>query len=116
MEMCLFQDGGHFKRGKNIHHHGPRQILNICHLPAPLISHYPLPLNTSQYFFYSTVHYLRDGHQRGPKVGETAVEGDLEHRLFCQPANSITILSHVSALYPKENVTHIEGIAKISVP
>ncbi len=40
------------------------------------------------------------------------MEGDLKHRLLCQPANSITILSHVSALYPIENVIPIKVIAR----
>jgi hypothetical protein len=31
----LFQDGGQLKREKDIHHHGPRPISIICHLPDP---------------------------------------------------------------------------------
>ncbi len=34
-EIDLLQDGGKIKKGKNIHHHSPGTILNICHLQDP---------------------------------------------------------------------------------
>jgi hypothetical protein len=34
-ETELFQDGGQIKREKDIHHHRPKHIPIICHLPDP---------------------------------------------------------------------------------
>jgi hypothetical protein len=34
-EIDLLRDGDKIKKGKNIDHHGPRTISNICHLPDP---------------------------------------------------------------------------------
>ncbi len=34
-EIDLLRDGGKIIKGKNIDHHGPRTISNICHLPDP---------------------------------------------------------------------------------
>jgi hypothetical protein len=50
-EIDLFQDEGQIKREKDIYHHGPRPICIICHLPDPLLFHYPLPLNFFKFSF-----------------------------------------------------------------
>ncbi len=52
-EIELFEDGGQIKIEKNVYHHGPRPTSIICHLPDPLVFHWPLPLimKFSRFFF-----------------------------------------------------------------
>jgi hypothetical protein len=63
METCVFQNGGLIEKQKNIHHHNMSTVPNICHLPAPLISHWSLPLMSpiltkSKYINHTVVYFM----------------------------------------------------------
>jgi hypothetical protein len=53
------QDGGKFKRHKDIHHHGPMQIRIICHLC--LLLHFSLVATFNVAALYSAKICFQDG-------------------------------------------------------
>jgi hypothetical protein len=54
-EIDFIQDGSKIRRKKSIDQHGPITMLDICHLPDPLVSHWSLPLMTISTLVYSSV-------------------------------------------------------------
>ncbi len=69
---------------------GKLRVFCLLWRKAPAIKRKPSPaliLWADQATKCKLLSNLRDGHDTAPHVAESAVEGDLEHRLLCQPAH-----------------------------
>ena len=56
-EIDLLQDGGKILKGKNIDHHSPRIIPNICHLPDPPTLIHTVYVINKEWKLFLTLHF-----------------------------------------------------------